>query len=545
MVRVRSFVGACLGVVVLAAVPAGARAATGGAAPAAAAATATVEADWEMNEAPGSRVMLDATGRHDGAISADATAAGLALTGSSYQWSLRCPDCPPAALPRVVQVPDSSALDIPDPAVTWSVEFRFKTNKGYGNIMQKGQALDAGGQIKVEDPNGFTQCVFIGANRTYVAVPSPIRLNDDQWHDFKCVHTATQVQTWVDGAEVAFKNVVTGPIDNAKPFVIGGKTACDQVKVTCDYYTGLVDWVKITRGDGAPANQPPTAAFTSGCGGLTCDFDGSGSADPERGTLTYAWRFGDGTTSTAASPSHAYGAAGSYPVTLTVTDPAGASASVTHQVTVNAAAGPVAFRAAASSNANVTTPSVTVPAAVQAGDALVLLATANRGATLTTPTGWTLLGTRADGTDLTSWAFTRTAQAGAGGSKVSMSLDAISKTSLTLLAYAGAGPVTTAASAAEPATSTAQHASPSVTVATPGSWVVSSWADKTPSGQSGWTLPALAQPRNANAGTGSGVVTAASGDTASVSAGTWQGLTASSGVASGKAISWSIVVPPA
>ena len=50
-----------------------------------------------------------------------------------------------------MQVPDSSALDIPDPSVTQTIEFRFKTPKGYGNIMQKGQALDAGGQIKIEN----------------------------------------------------------------------------------------------------------------------------------------------------------------------------------------------------------------------------------------------------------------------------------------------------------------------------------------------------------------------------------------------------------
>jgi hypothetical protein len=216
--------------------------------PGATAATSRVEANWQMNEPAGSQVMVDSTGRHNGAISPDAASAGLTLTGSAYHWSQRCPACPPVALPRVVQVPDSSALDIPDPSVMWSVEFRFKTNKGYGNIMQKGQAKSPGGQIKIENPNGYTQCVFIGANRKYVVVKSPKKLNDNRWHVFKCVHTASQIQISVDGTEVAHRNVKTGPIDNAKPFVIGGKSRCDQVKVTCDYYTGYIDWVKITRG---------------------------------------------------------------------------------------------------------------------------------------------------------------------------------------------------------------------------------------------------------------------------------------------------------
>jgi PKD repeat protein len=511
----------------------------------AAAATGPVlVADWEMNEAPGSLTMIDSTGNgHNGAISPDAASAGLTLTGSTYSWSLRCPACPPAALPRVVQVANSAAFDIPDTSVTQTIEFRFKTPKGYGNIMQKGQAKDTGGQIKIENPNGFTQCVYIGANGAYVAVPSPTQLNDNQWHVFKCVHTASQIQVWVDGAEVAFKNFVTGPITNTQPFVIGGKSRCDQVTVTCDYYTGEIDWVHIYNGSSG-VDQPPTAAFTSSCGGLSCTFDGSGSSDPEGAALTYKWTFGDGTTGTGKAPSHTYAAAGTYSVGLTVSDPAGHTGSVTHTVTVSAASA-VAFRAAASTNANVSAASVTVPAAVQAGNALVLIGTTNRAATMSTPSGWTLLSTRTDGTDLRSWAFTRTAQAGAAGTKVSVTLDAISKTSLTLLAYSGAGPVTTAASAAEASASTTQHTAPNVTVAKSGSWVISSWVDKTTNGDPGWTLPAGVTFRNTNTSAPSGVVTAVSGDTASVAAGTWTGRTATAGIASGKAIAWSIVVPPA
>jgi PKD repeat protein len=55
------------------------------------------------------------------------------------------------------------------------------------------------------------------------------------------------------------------------------------------------------------------------------------------GTVTYAWDFGDTTTSTDANPTHLYGAPGTYPVTLVVTDtsPAGngGCASVSNTVT--------------------------------------------------------------------------------------------------------------------------------------------------------------------------------------------------------------------
>ena len=45
------------------------------------------------------------------------------------------------------------------------------------------------------------------------------------------------------------------------------------------------------------------------------------------GTVTHAWEFGDGATSTDAFPSHTYSAAGQYTVKLTVTDPLAGSAS--------------------------------------------------------------------------------------------------------------------------------------------------------------------------------------------------------------------------
>jgi hypothetical protein len=211
-------------------------------------APAGLVAGWEMNEPAGSTVMVDGTGHgHHGAISQGAAAAGLHLNGSYYAWSARCRDCPPVALPRVIQVPDSSELEIPDPAVRYSLEVRFSTTSAYGNLMQKGQAGTAGGQIKLEDPIGL-RCVFEGANGTVAVVGGTRSLNDGTWHTAACVHTATSVSQWVDGVLVAEVNVSTGPINNGAPFVIGGKTQCDQKSVGCDYYSGLIDWTRISRG---------------------------------------------------------------------------------------------------------------------------------------------------------------------------------------------------------------------------------------------------------------------------------------------------------
>src|SRR5688572_26530774 len=53
-------------------------------------------------------------------------------------------------------------------------------------------------------------------------------------------------------------------------------------------------------------------------------FDGSGSSDPEDGKVdTYLWDFGDGSTGSGTTPTHAYTSAGTFTVTLRVTDSVG------------------------------------------------------------------------------------------------------------------------------------------------------------------------------------------------------------------------------
>ncbi len=57
---------------------------------------------------------------------------------------------------------------------------------------------------------------------------------------------------------------------------------------------------------------------------LMVTFDASGSTDPDGTIVAYHWDFGDNETATEAAPSHVFAAAGSFEVTLTVTDNEGA-----------------------------------------------------------------------------------------------------------------------------------------------------------------------------------------------------------------------------
>jgi len=92
------------------------------------------------------------------------------------------------------------------------------------------------------------------------------------------------------------------------------------------------------------ANQPPVAAFTvtpptMQNPGVAFSFDASASTDDFLITA-YDWDFGDATLGTGITPTHSYAAAGTYTVTLTVTDNGTLTDSTNRTVLVNA--GPTA-----------------------------------------------------------------------------------------------------------------------------------------------------------------------------------------------------------
>ena len=83
-------------------------------------------------------------------------------------------------------------------------------------------------------------------------------------------------------------------------------------------------------------NNPPTVTFAATCTARSCAVNSTGTADTDGGIRGYSWNWGDGTAnSTGATPSaHVYAAAGTYTITLTVTDNWGRTSSTTRDVTV-------------------------------------------------------------------------------------------------------------------------------------------------------------------------------------------------------------------
>jgi PKD repeat protein len=90
------------------------------------------------------------------------------------------------------------------------------------------------------------------------------------------------------------------------------------------------DWFRARPGQ-------PIASFTYHCTGSSCDFDATGSTDPDGAIVGYAWRFGDTTSSTGPTIGHTYAVGGTFLVTLTVTDNDGTTSAMSKRIVANAA----------------------------------------------------------------------------------------------------------------------------------------------------------------------------------------------------------------
>lgn len=128
---------------------------------------------------------------------------------------------------------------------------------------------------------------------------------------------AASARVLVNGAQVA-TNVTTGSAVIKAPATAGNFLV--EVIAQAANGSDLNASASVTlKASVPPPNTPPVAKFTATKSGLTVNVDGSQSYDADGQALTYSWSF-NGVVKTGVTSSHTFAVAGTYPVTLTVSD---------------------------------------------------------------------------------------------------------------------------------------------------------------------------------------------------------------------------------
>lgn len=292
---------------------------------------------WRFEEASGTTA-ADSAGNNTGTYRTMNLGGAGILSGSTS-----------AALPSSNSSMTSSVLQTNPQTFTLETWIKTTTTSGgrilgFGNS-QAGQSGNYDRHIFMRNDGKVVFGVWTGSAAT---VTSGASLNDGKWHHLVATLVPGRTELFVDGVSqgtnaagaaqaysgywrVGADNLNGWPNQPASAAMVG---AIDEAAVyPVQLAASDVQW-HYSLGS---ANKAPVATFTSACTELSCDMDGSASADPD-GTITeLAWDFGDGQTGVGSNPAHTYASAGTFQVRLTVTDNLGSTASITQPVSVAAA----------------------------------------------------------------------------------------------------------------------------------------------------------------------------------------------------------------
>jgi len=272
--------------------------------------TATITAA-PVNQLP----VADANGPYSGIAGSPVTFDGSASNDpdgsiASYSWDFGDGNSGTGVTPSHTYTIDGN----------YTVSLTVTDNEGATGSDTSTASIGAVNQPPVADPNGpYTGTVSVAVTFDGTASNDPDGTISSYSWDFGDGNTATgatPVHTYIASGNYTVTLVVTDDAGDS-----------DSATTSATIGTG---------------NQPPIADANepySGTVGVAVVFDGSASNDPD-GTITaYSWDFGDGTTGAGTNSTHTYTAAGTYNVTLIVTDDTGATDSIGTTATITIASG--------------------------------------------------------------------------------------------------------------------------------------------------------------------------------------------------------------
>jgi Concanavalin A-like lectin/glucanases superfamily len=198
--------------------------------------------DLELNDRVGATSAVDSSGlHHDGSIGSK-----VVMNGSFAHFPLNRPDVNLGAAP-LIKVPDATDGSLDPGTGAFTVEMRLRTTYGE-NIFQKGQATTTGGQWKMEMQGGKFTCGLKTSGGNAVVNSGTVKVQDGSWHTIRCERAASSLALYVDGKRTGHSTNKTGDLNNSYPWSLGGKPTCNGTPVSCDYFNGDIDYVRVTKG---------------------------------------------------------------------------------------------------------------------------------------------------------------------------------------------------------------------------------------------------------------------------------------------------------
>jgi len=323
------------------------------------------EAGGPYAAAPGAALTLNGTGSmdHDGSIVSYAWSFGDGTTGTgavvthtyaagTYTATLTVTDN------GGLTASDTAAVTIAAPAppvdVVWTQLVQASAS---GNTLTKTGTMndyDAGAISLKSIPSGDGFVEFTARGMGFMAVGLGVGNSSQHYSDIDFAVFTRSSGTFSimekgnvlaaggtyavgDVFRVEIVNAVARYLRNGSVVYTSSQAPAYPLVVDTALYSPGVQVGSARMGSSTPSNDPPIAEAGgpySGAPGQAIAFNGSASTDGDGSITSYAWTFGDGTSGTGVSPSHAYAAAGDYVATLTVTDNGGLTASDTATVTV-------------------------------------------------------------------------------------------------------------------------------------------------------------------------------------------------------------------